>query len=514
MNDQPTAADALAVKRFTNAAGCVATIPPGLAIPLNAVIELHQEGAGQVEVAAGTGVTIQSADGARKTSMQFAAAGIRRVGDNIYTLFGDIEGTGSGGGGSPDPGLESAIAVGGGAVGSGATYQVRPDNMDGMQSYAVFAFGTRYQTNDGAARGTAQVGFGHRTYYSGSNYARNCWAKSRSGLANTETVRRASFKNSLIALDSVGGAYSTHEIEPTLQVGGVDLYAAKIVGSEQLIASALVLSGEDCYFWNNAWNLGTDLWASFGNQAWDYNLGYNPMCTIFYSTDRAHDSIGQSSGFSFTIGFATQTEQRCVAMAESNGVSEGSPRLRLFDDKVAAGLAANGAMNWGLAYTPNPDGFLLTQSSGNGGNGNNAEVNSLAIENGTKRCKIVDFDIPTGTGPWSISGCPFTPSSAILVLTTQQVVGPGPITIANQQTGFGIAFVSTDSVTSHTIRIASEAETTDTAQSASIGEIILSKQATDRALRATFDTWLANGVLLDVISGLPGGGKGFAVFFE
>lgn len=85
-------ADAFNVKRCTNAAGCTVTIPPDLALGLGIPIQFDQVGAGQVIFVAGTGVTIQAADGADRTRAQFSNCGIMRVGDNLWTLTGDITG--------------------------------------------------------------------------------------------------------------------------------------------------------------------------------------------------------------------------------------------------------------------------------------------------------------------------------------------------------------------------------------------------------------------------------------
>lgn len=73
-----------------NASAQTFTIPPNssVAFPLGTILEIYQKGAGQVTVAAGSGVTLRTPRGA-KTAIQYAQISARQVVANVWAIAGD-----------------------------------------------------------------------------------------------------------------------------------------------------------------------------------------------------------------------------------------------------------------------------------------------------------------------------------------------------------------------------------------------------------------------------------------
>lgn len=76
----------------SNASAITLTVPPNssVAFPVNSRIELFQEGAGQITVAAGAGVTIRSSGSKLKLSGQYSAAVLTKTATDTWDLVGDI----------------------------------------------------------------------------------------------------------------------------------------------------------------------------------------------------------------------------------------------------------------------------------------------------------------------------------------------------------------------------------------------------------------------------------------
>ena len=76
----------------SNASSITLTVPANadVAFPVNTRIDLLQYGAGQVTVAAGSGVTIYSKGSALKLSAQYAGATLWKKATNTWVLVGDI----------------------------------------------------------------------------------------------------------------------------------------------------------------------------------------------------------------------------------------------------------------------------------------------------------------------------------------------------------------------------------------------------------------------------------------
>lgn len=76
----------------SNASAITLTVPPNssVAFPTNTRIDLLQYGAGQVTVAAGSGVTIYSKASALKLSAQYAGATLWKKSTDTWVLVGDI----------------------------------------------------------------------------------------------------------------------------------------------------------------------------------------------------------------------------------------------------------------------------------------------------------------------------------------------------------------------------------------------------------------------------------------
>lgn len=77
---------------ITSASSATVTVPPNssAAFPVGTLIEIARLGTGTVTIAAGSGVTIQSADGALGLRAQYAAASLRKRATNTWLLVGDL----------------------------------------------------------------------------------------------------------------------------------------------------------------------------------------------------------------------------------------------------------------------------------------------------------------------------------------------------------------------------------------------------------------------------------------
>ena len=78
--------------RCTNAAATTVTIPPNssVAFPTGAEVIIFQAGAGQVTIAAGAGVTLNSKEGNLKISAQYAAVTCKKVATDTWDVIGDL----------------------------------------------------------------------------------------------------------------------------------------------------------------------------------------------------------------------------------------------------------------------------------------------------------------------------------------------------------------------------------------------------------------------------------------
>lgn len=84
--------DAGTVVEGNSASAQTFTIPPhsSVAFPVGAVIEVFQEGAGQITIAAGVGVTLQSDGSKVKCAAQYSTIGLRQRATDTWVLSGDL----------------------------------------------------------------------------------------------------------------------------------------------------------------------------------------------------------------------------------------------------------------------------------------------------------------------------------------------------------------------------------------------------------------------------------------
>ena len=84
--------DAGKVVELDNAAAITVTIPADSVVdfPIGTVIELSQEGEGQVEITPAVGVTLTSVEGKRKLFGQYAAGSLRKRAADSWRLVGDL----------------------------------------------------------------------------------------------------------------------------------------------------------------------------------------------------------------------------------------------------------------------------------------------------------------------------------------------------------------------------------------------------------------------------------------
>lgn len=84
--------DAAEMVSLSNASAITLTVPPNssVAFPTGTQIILYQAGAGQVTVAAGSGVTIRSQGSKLKLTGQYAVASLIKIGTNEWILAGNV----------------------------------------------------------------------------------------------------------------------------------------------------------------------------------------------------------------------------------------------------------------------------------------------------------------------------------------------------------------------------------------------------------------------------------------
>jgi len=84
--------DAGGFVEITNASGITLTVPPNssVAFPLKTRIDIVQQGAGQISVAAGAGVTIRSSGSKLKLTGQYSGATLLKRATDEWYLIGDI----------------------------------------------------------------------------------------------------------------------------------------------------------------------------------------------------------------------------------------------------------------------------------------------------------------------------------------------------------------------------------------------------------------------------------------
>lgn len=85
-------ADQNAVARFTSGSAVTLTIPPDSTtnFPVGTFVEVYQAGAGDVTIAAGSGVTLNVRGAFTKTAGQYAVGGIRKEAANTWYMTGDL----------------------------------------------------------------------------------------------------------------------------------------------------------------------------------------------------------------------------------------------------------------------------------------------------------------------------------------------------------------------------------------------------------------------------------------
>lgn len=74
-------------------AACTITLPADSTedLPIGYLTHLHQDGASQITVAGGVGVTVNSSEGTLKTRKQYSALSVVKVAANEWNLIGDQE---------------------------------------------------------------------------------------------------------------------------------------------------------------------------------------------------------------------------------------------------------------------------------------------------------------------------------------------------------------------------------------------------------------------------------------
>jgi hypothetical protein len=84
--------DAGCAVEVNDASASTVTVPLNatVAFPIGTVIEVAQIGAGQITVAAASGVTLQSAGSLVHTRVQFSAVSLRKRGTDTWLLVGDL----------------------------------------------------------------------------------------------------------------------------------------------------------------------------------------------------------------------------------------------------------------------------------------------------------------------------------------------------------------------------------------------------------------------------------------
>lgn len=372
--------------------------------------------------------------------------------------------------------------------------------LDGLTPEAALFFGAAYPTSGGGtedpeanfmigyADGSTQASFG--------NYSRDAQASSRDVTVGfTDYGMRAVVYSSN---RSVQGSV-------TFKTEGMDIaYANGGAGVTEY--TALFFAGTGVQAHGGRLDFNTSPEDVTGP-------GFEPDIVFTFGNSTAMNSISTQSLFSVNFGIAVNdgsATQRSIAFREDNFQAAQSIVGALLTD------AAHGVLNGGGTLATksvisafDSSGFTQTPSATSG-----ADAFYLAVDLGGKQFKLVDFTTPTSTGSSAITGAGFTPSFALVVLTSLETTDDFAGGTTTNKSGFSISLISADEMWSHSCRLKSGADPMDTGK-ISLPDILLG--ATDTAcdtIKATLTSFDSDGMTLNYSAVAGTGKKGFILFVQ
>lgn len=243
-------------------------------------------------------------------------------------------------------------------------------------------------------------------------------------------------------------------------------------------------------------------------------VGFEPDVVIMANPhmDLISLTLGLSYSFGIAVNDGSQT-QRCVMWAEANGLADSKPFQQLRNDCIGGVLdETTGAPTYKLVVDAfDADGFDVTPSAGTGTD----EICFLALKFTGRQFKLVDFNTPTSTGPFTITGAGFTPRFALIVGTNLEAVNNDPAsTTSDLQSGLSICLVGSDEQWAASWRINAGEATTDTASQLTAAALMGASATDCDAILGTFTAWTSDGMTVEVTATQGAAKKFFALFVE
>lgn len=328
---------------------------------------------------------------------------------------------------------------------------------------------------------------------------------SQDNVANTN-VSKTGFSNNGYCLRGSGGGSTIKLAAASLITEGLELNFSTNSGNSMRFATAL-FAGPSMQALVGTSDLGT------GAGTHSVSLGFEPDIVLTFDANQNLDGSSESLHriqFGIAVNDGSDT-QRCVSQAETDGIATGRPFLLLSSTAAIHAIAHASGASVAKATIGNfsSSGFDYVTDASFGG----SDAGWLALDLGGKQFALVDFDTPTSTGDFSITGAGFKPSTAIAVVTSLETVDDFPGSTSDLQSGFAICLIADDEWSTG-IRIDSGAATTDTASEAS-NSAMIGPSATDcDAFKASFVSWDSDGATFNASAIHGTARKGFILFVE
>lgn len=242
--------------------------------------------------------------------------------------------------------------------------------------------------------------------------------------------------------------------------------------------------------------------------------GFEPDIVFTFGNSTAMNSVSAVTRFSVNFGIAVNdgsATQRSIAFREENFQAAGAIVGALLTDAAHGVMTGGGSLSTkSVISTFDSSGFTQTPTNASTG----VDAFYLAVKLDGKQFKLVDLTTPTSTGSQAITGAGFTPSFALVVLTSLETTDSFPGATSANQSGFSISLLTSSEQWTHAARLRSGAANPDNAK---LSLPIALLGATDTAcdtIKATLTSFDSDGMTLNYSAVAGTGKKGFILFVE
>lgn len=415
-----------------------------------------------------------------------------------------LAGIGSAGGGSPPPADITLAALGFTTGTSTGDADYTTASLGGLTPNAVFVLGNRHLNSSGSSEsdqfGTT-FGFvdnGDREMTAGTFCQTAVTTGGATGGSYGNTSNRVHrMLNPGASEDKAGNGLV---IADGLRINWVTNSASS------RRAGYLAFAGANVSAHVGSQNLGT------GTSALDITApGFQPDAVLVITPNAAMGgSLSAETKFSF--GIATATAQRCIAHSEYR-TAVSAPFMAILTDSVAAEIHfQTGALTYKVAASAfDASGFSLTPNASAGSD----DIGYLALKFTGGAVKLVDFDTPTSTGAFSITGAGFTPRAAIIVITNLEGVDPSfSLTSAATMAGFSITVIDPLGVIQSASQRIQQGTSPQVTRSLFDAALLGPSNTACDALKATFTQWTSDGAEFSASAAQGTAKKGFVLFIQ